>query len=63
MENSMAGAHGSTKMNYVPFVCYGLCPGGTTTEVSNYFSSYGLIGALASGGITLFLRKLLGVGI
>lgn len=50
-------------MNYVPFVCYGLCPGGTTTEVSNYFSSYGLIGDLPAGGIFLFLRRLLGVGI
>lgn len=50
-------------MNFIPFVAWGLCPGGTTTEVANYFSSYGLIGDLPAGGIFLFLRRLLGVGI
>jgi hypothetical protein len=51
-------------MNYIPFVCYGLCPGGTATQIANYFASWGLIGDLPSPTIiTLFLRKLLGVGI
>lgn len=51
-------------MNYIPFVAWGLCPGGTTTQIANYFASYGLIGSLAAvEEIILFLRKLLGVGI
>lgn len=50
-------------MNYIPFVAWGLCPDGTATQVANYFASWGLIGDLSAGSITLFLRKLLGVGI
>lgn len=35
-------------MNYIPVVAWGLCPGGTDTEVANYFSSWGLNGGLPS---------------
>lgn len=51
-------------MDYIPFVCWGLDPGGTTTTIANYFASWGLMADLPSPtAITLFLRKLLGVGV
>jgi hypothetical protein len=34
--------------NFVPVVAWGLCPGGSNTEVANYFGSWGLNGALPS---------------
>lgn len=36
-------------MNYIPVVAWGLCPGGTDTEIANYFGSWGLSGSLPSG--------------
>ena len=31
-------------MNYVPAVAWGMCPGGTDKQVSNYAASWGLFG-------------------
>jgi hypothetical protein len=33
-------------VNYIPVVAWNLCPGGSDTEVANYFGSWGLVGAL-----------------
>jgi hypothetical protein len=39
-------------MNYLPAVAWGLCPGGTATQVANYFGSWGLLGDLPEGAGT-----------
>jgi len=33
-------------MNYIPYAAWGLCPSGTTTQIANYFGSWGLLGTL-----------------
>lgn len=43
-------------MNYIPAVAWGICYGGTTTQIANYFGSWGLLGDAPDTGIieTLF---------
>jgi hypothetical protein len=43
-------------MNYITVVAWGLCPGGTSKQVANYFSSWGLIGDSPSPAIQLYYR-------
>jgi hypothetical protein len=31
-------------MNYIPYAAWGICYGGTDTEIANYAGSWGLLG-------------------
>jgi len=36
-------------MNYIPYVAWGMCPGGSVNEVASYAASWGLLGDAPEG--------------